>query len=244
MIDGVLLDLSGVIYEGDHALPGAVDAVARLRAAGLPVRFLTNTTRSSRRVLLERIRSLGLAVDTERGLSGGPCGDGRRRCRDGCRRRTGRGSRSRHPGQNGKVPPWRRNRRRSTADGRCRRHGGGGRLDPAAPDILRRRGGGKACDALGLQVVLFAGLLTITVGLMPALGPLIAARTFAPSRRATSVSIPGLALAPYGLHRRDEERTRKAHCPASRANVTRDRLSGHASRPIHDSCEGRVSRRA
>ena len=65
MIDVVLLDLSGVIYEGDHALPGAVDAVARLRAAGLPVRFLTNTTRSSRRVLLERIRSLGLDVDAD-----------------------------------------------------------------------------------------------------------------------------------------------------------------------------------
>ena len=43
-------------------------------------------------------------------------------------------------------------------------------------------------DAPGLQVALFAGLLTITVSLMLALGPLIVGRTFAPSRRATSAS--------------------------------------------------------
>jgi ribonucleotide monophosphatase NagD (HAD superfamily) len=35
MISGVLLDLAGVIDEGERALPGALDAVDRMRHAGL-----------------------------------------------------------------------------------------------------------------------------------------------------------------------------------------------------------------
>lgn len=60
MIRGVLLDLGGVIYEGDHALPGAIDAVAKLHQAGLPLRFITNTTRSTKGMLLGRLTKLGL----------------------------------------------------------------------------------------------------------------------------------------------------------------------------------------
>ena len=44
MISGVLLDLAGVIYEGEMALPGALNAVDRLRRAGFSLRFVTNTT--------------------------------------------------------------------------------------------------------------------------------------------------------------------------------------------------------
>lgn len=62
MVKGVLLDLAGVLYEGDTAVPGAVEAVARLRDAGLPVRFLTNSTRRPRRVILERLARLGFDV--------------------------------------------------------------------------------------------------------------------------------------------------------------------------------------
>jgi HAD superfamily hydrolase (TIGR01458 family) len=40
MISGVLLDLAGVIYEGERALPGALEAVNRLRHAGLSLRFV------------------------------------------------------------------------------------------------------------------------------------------------------------------------------------------------------------
>lgn len=65
MLRGVLLDLSGVVYVGDTALPGAIDAVARLRAAGLPLRFLTNTTSKSRRVILEGLRRIGLSCPDE-----------------------------------------------------------------------------------------------------------------------------------------------------------------------------------
>jgi len=62
MIRGVCLDLAGVLYEGDAVVPGAQDAVARLRAAGLAVRFLTNSTRRPRRVILERLAALGFDV--------------------------------------------------------------------------------------------------------------------------------------------------------------------------------------
>lgn len=42
---GLLLDLDGTVYEDDAPIPGAPEAIATLRAGGLPVRFVTNTTR-------------------------------------------------------------------------------------------------------------------------------------------------------------------------------------------------------
>ena len=62
MISGVLLDLAGVIYEGEKALPGALDAVDRLRHAGLSLRFVTNTTRMTKHMVLERLARLGFGV--------------------------------------------------------------------------------------------------------------------------------------------------------------------------------------
>lgn len=60
-----LLDLGGVVYVGDRPLPGAVEAIDRLRDAGIVVRFLTNSTRSSHRQLLEKLRAMGLTVSEE-----------------------------------------------------------------------------------------------------------------------------------------------------------------------------------
>jgi HAD superfamily hydrolase (TIGR01450 family) len=40
--DGYAFDLDGTVYLGDRALPGAVDSIARLRADGRPVVFVTN----------------------------------------------------------------------------------------------------------------------------------------------------------------------------------------------------------
>jgi HAD superfamily hydrolase (TIGR01458 family) len=65
MIRGVLLDISRVIYQGSEAIPGAPEAVERLRAAGLPVRFLTNTTRQPRRQVVERLHRMGVDVKSE-----------------------------------------------------------------------------------------------------------------------------------------------------------------------------------
>jgi HAD superfamily hydrolase (TIGR01458 family) len=61
----VLLDLGGVFYEGGRVLPGALDALARLRASGLPLRFITNTTRQSRGALLRELAGRGIVIAEE-----------------------------------------------------------------------------------------------------------------------------------------------------------------------------------
>ena len=58
----VLLDLDGVLYVGQAPLPGAAEAVARLRAAGRPLAFITNTTRRSRRVIRAHLQAMGFAI--------------------------------------------------------------------------------------------------------------------------------------------------------------------------------------
>jgi HAD superfamily hydrolase (TIGR01458 family) len=65
MIRAVLLDLAGVVYQGEQPLPGAVDAVTDLRNAGLRLRFLTNTTRMPRRALLSRLNDMGIPIAAE-----------------------------------------------------------------------------------------------------------------------------------------------------------------------------------
>jgi HAD superfamily hydrolase (TIGR01458 family) len=64
-IKGVMLDLDGVVYVGGAPIPGAIAAVARLRAAGLALRFLTNTTRTPHRVLLAKLVGMGLAAEPD-----------------------------------------------------------------------------------------------------------------------------------------------------------------------------------
>lgn len=59
----VLFDLDGTIYEDGVALPGSVEAVAALRARGLQVGFVTNTTSRSRRLLTERLHGMGIETD-------------------------------------------------------------------------------------------------------------------------------------------------------------------------------------
>ena len=58
MFRGVLLDLGGVVYVGATPLPGAIDAVARLKAAGLTIRYITNTTRTPRRGMLRKLDAI------------------------------------------------------------------------------------------------------------------------------------------------------------------------------------------
>lgn len=63
--EGVLLDLSGVLYEGDKVVPGAVEAVRKLRSAGLKLCFLTNSTRSPKKAIVDKLEALGFDVDSE-----------------------------------------------------------------------------------------------------------------------------------------------------------------------------------
>ncbi|CDX63493.1 Phospholysine phosphohistidine inorganic pyrophosphate phosphatase [Mesorhizobium plurifarium] len=65
MIRAVLLDLAGVVYDGDTPILGAVAAVERLRKAGLPLRFVSNTTRSPRQRIITQLATLGIEVADE-----------------------------------------------------------------------------------------------------------------------------------------------------------------------------------
>ncbi len=60
MFKGVLLDLGGVVYVGDAPLPGALEALGRLRASGAALRYITNTTRTPKRAMLDKLRRLGV----------------------------------------------------------------------------------------------------------------------------------------------------------------------------------------
>jgi HAD superfamily hydrolase (TIGR01458 family) len=63
MLGTVLLDLDGVLYVGETPIAGAVDAVARLRASGLALRFVTNTTTHPRAAIAAKLRRLGIVLD-------------------------------------------------------------------------------------------------------------------------------------------------------------------------------------
>jgi HAD superfamily hydrolase (TIGR01458 family) len=59
---GILLDLDGVVHVRGKALPGSLEAIARVRAAKIPLKFITNTTRLPRRRIVEDLAQLGLQV--------------------------------------------------------------------------------------------------------------------------------------------------------------------------------------
>jgi HAD superfamily hydrolase (TIGR01458 family) len=61
-VQAVLIDLDGVLYVEDEPIDGAADAVARLRRAGLALRFVTNTTARSRASTLRKLDRLGIEV--------------------------------------------------------------------------------------------------------------------------------------------------------------------------------------
>lgn len=62
MIKGVLLDVSGVLYSGSAVIPGAVEAIERLRNTGLPFRLVSNTSRKTARQLLQELSGFGFEI--------------------------------------------------------------------------------------------------------------------------------------------------------------------------------------
>jgi HAD superfamily hydrolase (TIGR01458 family) len=65
MIRGVLFDLSGVLYVGQHAVPGALKSLEKLRQAGLPIRFVTNVTRSPAAEIQRRLAEMGFIISPD-----------------------------------------------------------------------------------------------------------------------------------------------------------------------------------
>jgi HAD superfamily hydrolase (TIGR01458 family) len=64
-IEGLLLDIDGVLAVSWEALPGAVDALSLLREGGVPFRMITNTTTKTRADLAATLRDAGFDVVDE-----------------------------------------------------------------------------------------------------------------------------------------------------------------------------------
>jgi HAD superfamily hydrolase (TIGR01458 family) len=62
---GLLVDLDGVLFVEDEPVAGSREALARLRAAGVAVRFVTNTTSRSWAQTLAKLERLGFEVGPE-----------------------------------------------------------------------------------------------------------------------------------------------------------------------------------
>lgn len=59
---GILFDLDGVLYVGSSAIVGAIDAIEKIRASGIPCRFVTNTSTLSLASLHKKIHQLGFSI--------------------------------------------------------------------------------------------------------------------------------------------------------------------------------------
>ena len=61
----ILLDIDGVLHVSGEPIPGAVDAVARLREQGHALRFVTNNSTRPRETLAHELRGLGFDLEDD-----------------------------------------------------------------------------------------------------------------------------------------------------------------------------------
>ncbi|EDV25265.1 Haloacid dehalogenase-like hydrolase domain-containing protein 2 [Trichoplax sp. H2] len=64
-ISCILIDLSGTLHVENQVIAGSIEALDRLRRTNLKLRFVTNTTKESKRLLVDRLNNLGFGVRTE-----------------------------------------------------------------------------------------------------------------------------------------------------------------------------------
>uniref|UniRef100_A0A8C2V763 Haloacid dehalogenase-like hydrolase domain-containing protein 2 n=1 Tax=Chinchilla lanigera TaxID=34839 RepID=A0A8C2V763_CHILA len=64
-LKAVLVDLNGTLHIEDAAVPGAQEALKRLRDSSVVVRFVTNTTKESKQDLLERLKKLEFDISED-----------------------------------------------------------------------------------------------------------------------------------------------------------------------------------
>ena len=65
MIRHVVMDMDGVLYRGDHALPGAIETLNRIREQGVQVAFLTNNASRHRQELAAKMTHMGFPCTTD-----------------------------------------------------------------------------------------------------------------------------------------------------------------------------------
>jgi len=64
-IQGLLIDLDGVLYVGDTKIKGAAESISRLKSINIPLRFTTNTTTKSLRELHEKLIAHGFPIERD-----------------------------------------------------------------------------------------------------------------------------------------------------------------------------------
>jgi 4-nitrophenyl phosphatase len=70
-VRGIVVDLDGTVYLGSEPIPGAADAVARLRDRGLDVLFVTNNPTRTPDEYVEKLADHGIRAECEEILSAG-----------------------------------------------------------------------------------------------------------------------------------------------------------------------------
>lgn len=84
-VRGFLIDVDGVLHVDGAPIPGAIEALAELRARAVPFRLLTNSSTRSRRMLGAALRAMGIEVADDEVLTASAA--------------TAEDVRQRHPGQ-------------------------------------------------------------------------------------------------------------------------------------------------
>lgn len=64
-VEGLLIDIDGVLLNGSEVIPGAKEAIASLRARGIPFRFMTNSSIYCRYTLADRLHALGFETKVD-----------------------------------------------------------------------------------------------------------------------------------------------------------------------------------
>lgn len=70
-IRGFILDLDGTLYLGDRALPGAVEALAAIRARSLPVAFISNKPLEPGSAYAAKLTRLGIPATEDQVITSG-----------------------------------------------------------------------------------------------------------------------------------------------------------------------------
>ncbi|OLQ73161.1 hydrolase [Photobacterium proteolyticum] len=63
MYQALFFDISGVLYDGELVIPGAVEAIARAQASALEVRFVTNTSRKTCTQIYHDLLGFGFSLE-------------------------------------------------------------------------------------------------------------------------------------------------------------------------------------
>jgi ribonucleotide monophosphatase NagD (HAD superfamily) len=74
MHDVAFLDLDGVVYIGDHAVPGAADALAAARRSGMTLAFVTNNAGRPPEEVAAHLTELGIPADVEQVVTSAQAG--------------------------------------------------------------------------------------------------------------------------------------------------------------------------